>query len=149
MTHRAAQIVEAARAAIAEVVEPLGVKVFVHRRYTLDSTQDELPAISVDYGEDRKSDVRILAAIDSLLSVEITANALDSDESGLRSRLLSMRADVHQAITATPQLGLPFVGAIYYGGASAPELSPEGEQIHGALTSTWVVQYQMALDSAE
>ncbi len=146
MTHRAEQILTAVRDAISARVAASGVNVYTHRRLSLDPEQDETPAISVDYGEDRRADAQTLGMIASLLSVEVTAIVADAEERDVRSRMLELRAEIHRAVMADPQLGLrEFVVSTYYGGASAPEVDTDGEQIIGALQSTWVVHYRMDL----
>lgn len=122
------------------------MKVYTHRRLTLDPDQDELPAITVDYGEDRRADSQTLGMIDSLLAVEITAVRAASDEAVLRSGLLDLRTEIHRAVMANPRFGIPdVVVSTYYNGATAPEFNVEGEQLIGALTSTWLVHYRMEL----
>jgi hypothetical protein len=122
------------------------VKVFTHRRFTLDPEQDELPAVSVDYGEDTKADTSTLGMIDSVLAVQATAVIQDTDEASLRTRLLELRAEIHRAVMSDRRLGLPdFVVSTYYAGASAPAIDPEGEQLVGELTSNWLVHYRMEL----
>lgn len=139
-------MLDAVAALVRARVEASGVKVFTHRRFTLDPEQDELPAITVDYGEDRKSDMSVLGRITSLLSVECTAVVMAPLEADLRSTLLELRAEIHGAVMANQNLGLPsVVSATFYGGASAPAVDADGEQLVGELTSTWLVLYDMSL----
>lgn len=145
MSHRAQTVLDAVAALVRARVEASGVKVFTHRRYTLDPEQDELPAISVDYGEDRKADTRTLNSIDSVLEVQCTTVVQSPHEDDLRSKLLDLRAEIHRAVMANHRLGLAFVSTTYYGGASAPLLDEEGEYLQGELTSTWLVLYEMSL----
>lgn len=149
MTHRAAEILDAVAALVLARVNASGnsgVKVFTHRRFTLDPEQDELPAISIDYGEDRPAESRSLSSIGSVLSVECTAIVMSPHEDELREKLLELRAEIHRAVMANPRLGLPdVVVSTFYGGAGAPAIEAEGEQLVGALTSTWLVRYQMSL----
>ena len=145
MAHRAAQVIDAIAALVLARVGP-SVKVFTHRRFTLDPEQDELPAITVDYGEDRKADSSTLGSITSLLSVECTAVVVAPLEADLRATLLELRAQIHRAVMANHRLGLPdIVSTTFYGGASAPGIDAEGEQLVGELTSTWLVLYDMSL----
>jgi len=143
--HRAQQIIDAVAALVRARVEASGVKVFTHRRFTLDPDQDELPAISVDYGEDRKAETTTLGSIDSVIEIQCTAVVASSLEDELRSKLLDLRAEIHRAVMANHRLGLLFVSTTYYGGASAPAIDAEGEQLVGELTSTWLVLYEMSL----
>jgi hypothetical protein len=148
--HRAAQILEAVaslvRARLDASGSHSGVKVFTHRRFTLDPEQDELPAISVDYGEDRRADSSVLSAISSTLTVECTAVVVAPLEYDLRTKLLELRAEIHRAVMANHRLGLPdVVSTTFYGGASAPAIDADGEHLVGELTSTWLVLYEMSL----
>lgn len=146
MAHRAEQIIDAVAALVLARVGASGVKVFTHRRYTLDPEQDDLPAITVDYGEDRRAESSTLNKITSLLTVECTAVVVAPTESELRSNLLELRAEIHRAIMANHRLGLPdVVSTTYYGGAAAPAIDADGEQLVGELTSTWAVLYEMSL----
>ena len=147
MAHRAEQIVDAIAALVRARVQTTGVHVYTHRRLSLDPDQDEMPAISVDYGEDSRAESQTTLMIDSVLSVECTAVVSEPDEFDCRKRLLDLRAEIHRAVMTDRQLGLPvFVVNTSYGGASAPSLFAEGKNIVGELTSTWLVHYRMELD---
>jgi hypothetical protein len=143
--HRAQTIIDAIASLVRTRVQASGVKVFTHHRHSFDAEQDELPAISVDYGEDRRADSSTLGVITSLLTVECTAVAAAPLEADLRSKLLDLRAEIHRAVMANHRLGLDFVSTTYYGGANAPQLDAEGEQLVGELTSSWAVLYEMSL----
>lgn len=131
--------------AIRARVESKGWHVFMHRRLSLDATQDQLPAITVDFGEDQPADSQLLDSLGSALSVMTTCRAVEAEESALRSLLLDMRVECHRGVMADRRQGLSFVVSTFYGGASAPEIDPEGEAFSGGLTSTWLVQYRMSL----
>lgn len=148
MSHRAQQIVDAVASLITARVQAEGVHVFTHRRLSLDPEQDEMPAISVDYGEDARAQSQTTLAIDSVLSVETTVVVSEPDEFGCRTRLLDLRREIHRAVMAGDRrLGLPvFVVTTSYGGANAPSLFAEGKNIVGELTSTWLVLYRMELN---
>lgn len=148
MSHRAEQILTAVAAAISArmAAESSGVKVYKHRRFSLDPDQGELPGISVDYGEDRPAESRFMQVIDSVLSVEITAIVAETEERDARQSMLELRAAVHRAVMADPRFGIPqIVVTTMYAGAAAPEVDSDGERVFGALTSTWAVRYQMDL----
>ena len=146
MAHRAEQVLDAVAYLVRARVEASGVKVFTHRRFTLDPEQDDLPAITIDYGEDRKADSSVLGRITSLLSVECTAVVMAPLEADLRATLLELRAQIHRAVMTDQHLGLPdVVSATFYGGAGAPAVDADGEQLVGELTSTWLVLYEMSL----
>lgn len=146
MTHRAAQVVDAIAALVRARVEASGVHVYTHRRLSLDPEQDELPGISIDYGEDRRSDSNsVLGLISSVLTVECTAVVVAPLEAEVRAQLLELRAEIHRAVMANPRLGLPdFVSTTFYGGAEKPGFAV-GAQIAGELTSSWLVHYEMSL----
>jgi hypothetical protein len=139
--HRAQQIVDAVTEVVRARVGPT-VNVYTHRRMRVDEEQSELPAISIDYGEDRPDVDSTLNQIASALVVEVVAMARAPDEPELHEKLLQLRADAHMAIQAG--LGLSFVMWTEYGGASAPEVSVDGEQLAGTLTSSWIAHYSMS-----
>lgn len=152
MSHRADQVVDAAVDAIASFV-PSTVSVYAHRRLSLAEDQDELPGITVDYGEDVPvaSDGSDLldGSIESLLTLNVTGIAIEFDEKNLRRKLLDLRSYVHQAIQANQGLQLPFVIDVHYGGALPPDISIEGDQLSGELTSQWGVRYEMKPNTPE
>jgi hypothetical protein len=125
-------------------VQASGAKVYTHRRISLSLEQDELSAYSVDFGEDRRIDSQYLGMIDSELAVQITALVEKATEHEARLALLEMRREQHRAVMTAPRLGLQdFVITTRYGGAEAPEIGTDGENIIAALTSTWLVHYRM------
>lgn len=142
MTHRADQIIDAVAALIETQVQPSGVKVYTHRRFSLAADQDELPAISVDYGEDTAV-THIAHAIDSLLNLEITGVVAASEEADVRAELLRLRREVHKAVMADETQGLAFVVTTTYAGAATPELNVDGGNVVGELTSSWAIYYRM------
>jgi hypothetical protein len=146
MSHAVEQILDAVAVAIRALVEAKGQKVYIHRRSSLGLDQDELPAHSVDYGEDERLDTQYMDVIDSELSVQTTAMTSQPTEAEVRSALLDMRREQHRAIMANPRLGIgQIVVTTRYGGAEAPEIDTDGESVFGALTSVWLVHYQTAL----
>ena len=151
MSHRAAQIIDAVAAAITATA-PSGHKVFTHRRESLSEEQDELPAHSVDFGEDQPVEAgstHLDGTIGSLLTVNVTSVTTAVEEHLLRALLLEMRAEVHVAIKRTQDLELPFVIDTHYGGANPPEVDVSGDTLVGELTSVWGVRYEMPLHSPE
>jgi hypothetical protein len=148
VSHRAEQIVDAVASLVTARVQPTGVHVFTHRRLSLDPEQDEMPAISVDYGEDSRADGQTTRMIDSVLSVEVTAVVSEKDEYDCRTRLLALRREIHRAVMADQRLGFGaqgFVVTTSYGGASAPQLAASGRTIDGEIVTTWLVHYRMEL----
>ena len=157
MTHRADQIIEAAAEAI-DSWTPSIVRVFTHRRESLAEDHDELPAISVDFGEDEPFDAADVSdggaflmdgTFQSLLTLNITGAALARDEPELRRELLKLRTYVHIGIRRHPTLSLPFVIDTHYGGANTPIVDTSGDIIVGELTAPWGVRYEMNPDSPE
>lgn len=145
MTHRAEQIVDAVVSAIRSSA-PSTVKVYAHRRLSLAEDQDELPAISVDFGEDQPFDddgASNMAFIDSLLNINITAIVSGAEERDLKADLLRHRREVHVSLMSDRTLGLGFVVDTRYLGADSPEIDTDGEFLVGSLTSTWAIHYRM------
>lgn len=144
MTHRADQIIDAIVTAISAQVYATGVKVFAHRRYSLAADQDELPAISVDFGEDNPVDVDETGGyFDSLLSVPITSIVALPEEADVRAELLDLRRQSHIALMSDRTVGLSFVINTHYGGAEPPEIDVDGDLVVGSLTGVWIVYYRM------
>lgn len=141
MTHRADQIIDAVVAAL-EANASLGATVYPHRALSLSDDESELPAIGVTYGEDRAGEVALGGIVYSEMDVQLTAVAVGATEAAVRTALLEIRAQSHIAMMTSTSLGLSFVHGTFYGGATAPELDV-GEQIIGALVSTWRVRYEM------
>ncbi len=152
MTHRADQIIDAVVDAIKSFV-PSNIKVYPHRRMSLIDDQDELPAISVDYGEDEPigddGSEFLDGNIASLLTVNVTGLASEIEESLLRRSLLELRAHVHVAVKRNKDLGLPFVLDTHYGGANQPDVNVDGDTLIGELTSVWGVRYERNLNTPE
>ena len=150
--HRADQIVDAVVTAI-RAWGPGSVRVFAHRRLSLNQDEAELPAISVDYGEDVPADdldaFDMSGNIGSLLTVNVTGLVMNHDEKEVRRLLLELRALVHAAINRTNNLELAFVSGIFYGGALPPEVDVANDQVIGELTSQWGIRYRMTINSAE
>ena len=149
MTHRAEQIIVAVADLVSALVTPLGVHVYKHRRESLNAEQDELPAISVDYGEDLPADSQPLSAINSVLSLSFTAVVSAPTEAEAREKLLELREYTdglmsdHMHMAGQNRLELTWVYGIGYGGADAPEINAEGESCTGTLSSTWSIGYRL------
>ena len=153
MTHRADQIIEAVAEAIRSVA-PSTVNVYTHRRESLSEDENELPSISVDFGEDEPfagPDAAFLTdgTIQSLLTVNVTGAATALDEVELRRTLLDLRSTAHIGVRRNAALGLPFVIDTHYGGANAPVVDVSGGWPVGELTAPWGVRYEMNPDSPE
>ncbi len=148
MTHRADQIVVAVADALSTIVTPKGSKVFKHRGESLDARQDELPAYSVDYGEDQPAEHQPLRGINSTLALVINAVVSAPTEGEVREKLLEMRDETDAILDAQmhgdqPKFGLSFVYGIGYGGAGAPEINTDGEACFGSLSTTWNFGYRL------
>lgn len=143
MTHRANKIIEAVASALESRVLRLGHKVFTHRRLSLASEEDQLPAHSVDFGADERAQSVFMGSIDSVLTVKTTAVMSAATEQDLRLALLAARREQHRAVMADPKQGLDFIVTTFYGGADEPEILTDGESLVGVLTSSWLVHYRM------
>jgi hypothetical protein len=142
MTHRAKQIVDAVADRVLARVQASGTKVFKHYRFRLDDEQDELPAISIDYGDDQPSG-GTLTEYESVLTVEANAIASEAYAEELHAKLMELRAEVHIALRTDPKLGLPFVLTTEYGAVDKPEVSTRGEKLVGACVARWLVTYNL------
>lgn len=125
-------------------MEAAGTKVFTHRRLTVDAEQDEVPCISVGYGEDSPAE-GTLQDYESVLTVQTTACVEAVTEEELHEKLLELRAEIHIAVRADPTLALGFVINTNYGPVDRPEVSTRGEKVVGVLTSRWLAHYFMDL----
>lgn len=156
MTIRAQQIIDAIAALVTAQVQASGVKVYTHRRLMLDLEQDELQAISVDYGPDTVDDTSNSALYWSL-SVPVTGIFIAPLESTVRIGLLQQRRDIHRAIMAAPAngipfkitLGLSFVVNVLPLNAQEPEVDVSGENVIGALTSEYRVIYTTPINDPD
>lgn len=127
-------------------MQPDGVHVFTHRRESLSAEQDELPAISIDYGEDSPT-TGVISEFRSVLTVEARIKVQAPTPEDLHEKLFEQRSEVHVAVMANNgSLGLPFVIATLYGGADAPDVSSAGSQLTAELLTRWQVHYTMDLD---
>lgn len=145
MAHRAEQIIDAVAAAL-QASATLNCAVYTHRAETLSEAEGELPAVSVDFGEDEPLDedgASNFSFIDSLLSVETTIYLQADDEALLRAALLNRRTAIHIAVMTDRSFGLAFVIDTRYGGADAPEFAANAETIVGRLVCRWRVHYRM------
>lgn len=143
MSHRVEQIIEA----FAALVDAnFNGSVYIHRALSLSEEEGELPAISIDFGEDSPLDddgASNLAFLDSLVSVMATIYTRGSEEIEVRRALMAARTAMHIAIMADRTLGLSFVVDTRYGGADEPEINAETEYLAGRLVCRWAVHYRM------
>lgn len=143
MTHRVEQVVQAIASAIAEAVEPEGIHVYTHRRHSLSAGEDELPGISVDYGDLDPTGEENNLTIDGFLTVYITAVFQSDDEAVVRLELAELQRKAHVAINADETFALDFVFSTTWAGWEAPEFATDGESFIGALSAPWVVHLRM------
>jgi hypothetical protein len=149
MTHRAEQIVDALVTLIQAQVEALGAKVYAHRRTSLDPEQDEMPAISVDVGEDQPADWKGLDTLGSAFNVHVTHIATGAREEDARGAIMDLREKTealllsHRRAPAGQKLGLTFVYSIQYDGAGELESLTEGELYVAGVLAKWTVAYQL------
>ena len=151
MTHKADAIILAVADAMRQHTDT-PINVFEHRALTLADHQDELPAISVDFGEDAPFDADGSTGFDfnqSILTVNVTIVVSDTDERDVREDLLNFRKEVHKAIMYRDLRDLAGVISVNYGGAEAPEIIAEGDAFLGALVCIWGVMYQTPIDNPE
>lgn len=142
MKHRAERIIDAVASMLEQQLGPRGYHVYKHRRQSFDPQQDELPALTVNFGPDEALPSGT-GVWNSRLQVLISAIAATPSEPELMQQLFKMRADSHIALMEDPYLGLDFVIGLTYDGASEPEHNGQTELYVGVLTSSWLVDYQM------
>lgn len=149
MSHRVEQVVDAAAAILGAHALFSGVSVFQHRVLSLSDEDQEMPAVSITFGDDVPLDedgTANLAFFDSLqtLAFRIVVKARDQDEEEhVISALQDLRRAVHVALMADDTLGLAFVIGLRYGGADPPVIQVEGEYLCGMLDCRWSVHYRM------
>jgi hypothetical protein len=149
MTHRADQIIDAVATALQNASTALAIpaaNIFSHRELSLSDEQGELPAATVNFGEDEPTSefgADNLAYIDSVLAVTITTFAVGNDEASVRRTLMAQRRQVHVALMSDQELGLTFIIGPRYGGAAAPEINATTEKVIGSLETTWRYFYRM------
>lgn len=148
MSHRSEQIIDAIVAALRVSTDlPIPAQnVFAHRTLSLSDDQGELPAATVNEGDDAAtSDLGNdnLAFIDSLMDVAVVTYAIGTDEVSVKRALAVQRRFVHAAIMADPTLGLNFVIGVRYAGAPKPELDASTQHTVGSRESLWRVHYRM------
>lgn len=147
MTHKAEQVIDA----IVEVLQESAIvpNVFAHRSLSLAEDQGELPAITVNFGDDTVVDEfgndtdEGDAEIDSMLAVGIVIWLTGPTEPEVKRALMHAREQCHVALLTNPTLGHDFIVVIRYAGASAPVLDSSSETIGGQLSTAFNVHYRM------
>ncbi len=141
--HRVQQILNAAGAVLG--ANPALGLVEINRVRSLSEEQQEVPALTVNYGADTPDESETFESLGSAVEMLLSAYCAGDSETEVLERLLEMRAQSHLALLADMSLGLPFLWEIRYGGADAPLLQ-QGERMLGTQTSRWVARYQMDND---
>jgi hypothetical protein len=142
MTHRILQIVDR----VADLHTADTAKIYKNRRQSLSAREQELPATSIDIGEDSPIDAdgaSNLSFLDSVLTLAVTHRDQSGSEEELIEALIRMRTETHVALMADRSLGLDFVIDTQYAGALEPELDEPNDGFAGSLTSIWRVHYRM------
>lgn len=145
MPHRAAEIIDQI-ADILNAQADLAAVVYTHRQLTLSESDQEVPAVIVQMGDDEPftdTGVSVIPFIDSLLDVTCTLKATGVDEPEIMGALLELRRQVHIALMADRSLGLGFVIDTRYQGATQPEIERESERMVGSYATRWTVHYRM------
>lgn len=149
MTHRADTVIDlfVSTLQVAAIVDAQNV--LPHRSLSLADDQGELPAITVNFGDDTVLDefgnaTEDDAQIDSVLTVAVTHYAIGTDERDVKRELMRMREKSHVALLTDPTLGQEFIVVIRYGGASAPTLDSSSGVIAGQLITPFLVHYRMS-----
>jgi len=147
MTHRAEQVLDAIVTRL-QASMTLGINsqnVFAHRTLSLAENQDELPAITVNSGNDSPAhDYDEMAGeIGSTLEIFTVVLLVGDDEPAVKRALYAARTEVHKAIDLNETLDLSFVLKVEYGGAEGPEIDSAGERAVGSQQSSWLVTYHM------
>lgn len=144
MSHRAQQVIDAMTVNLL-AAGTLG-NVFVNRSLSLSEGNQEVPCVSVNYGDDlplNELGASNISFLDSLIEVTVTAFNAATDEQTLLDTLLDQRRTIHVALMADRSQGLSFVIDTRYGGAVKPEVGSDAERTFGSLATTWRVYYRM------
>lgn len=147
MTHAVDQILAAFVTTLVNAATSAGNNVFRGRVLPLDVADGELPAILVHMAEDTPLEHRKLANskyLDSAVTI-VTRAIVREDTTTLDNALLALRTAIHQALMATPTLGLGFVIYTWPTGAQNPDITAEGDFETGELPIVWIVQYRTNL----
>ena len=139
----AVQVILQAHAQLADA------NVLQHRVLSLSDEAQELPAISITFGDDATIDedgASNFAFIDSLQTlvfrIVVEAAAGDEEEHAI-SALQDLRRGIHMALMADRSQGLAWVIDTRYGGADPPVISRESERLCGSLDCRLTVHYRM------
>lgn len=143
--HRAEQIINAIVTRIQDSLT-IGIapeNVFPNRTLSLSEKSDEIPAVTVNGGDDNTAPeyTEMSGEIGSEFEIFTTIYAIETTEALLKSLLYTKRAEIQKAIRPPDNLGLPFVLKVEYGGAAAIENDITGEMHAGKYELRWLVTY--------
>lgn len=146
MAHRALQIIN--QVAVLLVANGTwGDRVHKARARSVSAKDLEIPGVFVFPGADvpvsEGGSSDNMSVIDSELMIMVTAIEEGDREPELLVSLFEKRSQIHIALMADIQLGLPTFVSEVRPGEAEPKFSPEGERIVGAYETRWFVQYRM------
>ncbi len=140
--HRAEQIVDAIVARFKAQAD-IGVNpanIFANRSLSLGDDQGEIPAITVNFGDDERDDFSQAGAIWSDLEIEIALfNRAPEDQ--IKHLLLEMREKVEYALAIDQNIGLAFVLQMKWENAIKPKIDSSSELTAGEVTVNYRVKY--------
>lgn len=149
MPHRAEQILDAIAARL-RAQTAIGIpadNIFVHRSLSLAEDQDEIPAATVNAGDEESADEYQLLDGDGelarALEIEVAVYFSATDEQTLKQLLFAARTEVHRAINPDETLGLAFVLKVELGAVPKPDIDVAGELSIGSQAHNWLVTYHM------
>lgn len=147
MTHRASQIIDAVVTAL-RASTTLGVpaaNIFPYRTLSLADGHGELPAITVNVGEDSPApDTGHFQTVGSQLDVITTAYVAGTSDEEVMRLAFAVRTEIHKALVVNTTFGLSFVLQLTYGGAAAPAKDSNSEMHFCAYEQRWQVVYWMS-----
>lgn len=141
------QVLDAIVAQLKAANTDAGQNVYRGRVLSLSEFDDELPALLVSMAEDlplQHAQLSNVKYLDMRATVIVKA-VVKEHTTTLDAALLKLRAQVHAAMMAAPQLGLSTVIFTWPSGQQAPDLTAEGDEETGALPLIWLVQYRTNL----
>jgi hypothetical protein len=144
MTHRAQQIVEQIQDLL-QASTSLGVNpenVFAMRSISISESDGQLPAITIEYGDDNNVPTSQFNSVWSELAIRLTVYDRQEDEPALHQSLLNIRSQIESILGRDVSLGLVDVVLMTkYESTSAPEFDSTSDKIVGRFRSNWRVTY--------
>jgi hypothetical protein len=142
--HAVDVILDALVAILKAAATGAGQNVYRGRVLPLAEADQELPALLVSMAEDTPAQHKALSNVrynDSAVTVLVKCVVQEGTEE-LDRAMLTLRAQVHKAIMAAPQLGSAFVIMTWPAGAQNPDTKGDANLESGVLPSIWIVQYR-------